>query len=151
MTTPLIMPTNLLRPEDVVEFIANYLKDSPLPLKYVAKYDEPLLPKYPAVLVMSGGLQKEIHATHTWLLTLRAELYVMHAAMGNGRATRNYEDLVLATQVVNYLERDLKLGRRIIAGWVENETPGAMPPRHEKAAAVISTRLLWAGTNEARF
>lgn len=148
---PIVAPALLLRPEDVVEFISGYLSDSSLPIEYVAKYDEPLLPRYPAVLVMSGRYQKELHATHTWLLTLRAEIYVMHAKMTVDRATRNYEDLVLATQIVSYLERDLSFGRKIIAGWVEDEAPGAMPPRSSKGAAIVSTRLLWAGTTEARF
>lgn len=148
---PIVTSATIERPEDVVEFLSDYLKDSSLPIEYVAKYDEPLLPKYPAVLVMSGQMQKDLHGTHTWLLTLRAEIYVMHAKMTVSRATRNYEDLVLATQIVNYLERDLTLGRKIIAGWVENETPGAMPPRSAKGAAIVSTRLMWAGTTEARF
>lgn len=148
---PLLTVTSLVRPEDVVEFLADYLNDSPLPLAYVAKYDEPLIPEYPAVQIMSGPLTKAVHGLHTWLLTLRADIYVMHARMTESRATRNYEDLVLTTQIVSYLERDLKLGKRIIQGFVENETPGAMPPRSEKGAAIVSTRLGWIGTNEARF
>lgn len=149
---PIVTPTVISRPEHVVEFLSDLLKDaSSLGLAYVAKYDEPLLPEYPAALVMAGPMQKEIHATHTWLLTLRAEIYVMHARLTTDRATRNYEDLVLATQIVNFLERDLSFGRKIVAGWVESETPGAMPPRVSKGAAIVSTRLLWAGTTEARF
>jgi hypothetical protein len=148
---PIVAAPLITRPEHVIEFISDYLANSSLPLAYVAKYDEPIIPTYPAALVMSGGFQKEIHATHTWLLTLRAEIYVMHAKMTVDRATRNYEDLVLATQIVEYLERDLTLGGKIIAGWVESETPGAMPPRNAKGSAVVSTRLLWAGTTEARF
>lgn len=142
--------TTITRPEDVIEFLSEYLKESSIPFEYVAKYDEPLLPAYPAALVMPGPLTKELHATHTWLLTLRADIYVMHARMTEKRETRSYNDLQLATQVVNYLERDLSLGRRIVAGWVEGEVPGAMP-RAVKGAAVISTQLRWTGTTEARF
>lgn len=141
----------ITRPEDVVEFLAGLLDDSPLPLEYVAKYDEPLLPKYPAALVMSAPLQKEIHGTHTFLLTLRAEIYVMHAKMTEARSTRNREDLKLATQIVAYLENDMSLGRRLVASWVESETPGAMPPRTAKGATVVSTRLAWQGIAETRF
>lgn len=141
----------ITRPEDVVEYLAGYLNDSPLPLEYVAKYDEPLLPKYPAALVMSAPLNKEVHGTHTFLLTLRAEIYVMHARMEETRATRNREDLQLATQIVAYLERDMSLGRRLVASWVESETPGAMPPRTAKGASVVSTRLAWQGLAETRF
>lgn len=147
---PIAQITSILRPEDVVEFLAGYLEDSSIPIEYVAKYDDPLMPKYPAVLIMSAPYTKELHATHTWAITLRAEIYVMHADMSSGRATRNKEDLELATEIVAYLEKDLKLGNRLIHSWVENETPGAMPPRG-KGAAVVSTRLTWQGITEARF
>ena len=141
----------LLRPEDVVEYLSDYISKSSLPIAYVAKYNEPLLPEYPAVQVMSGGFKKELHGTHTWLLTLRADIYVMHAKLTVNRATRNLEDLQLATQLVALLETDLTLGQRIIAGWVETETPGAMPPRSQHTEAVISTLLKWQGTQEGRF
>lgn len=147
----LLSITKILRPEDVVECIAALLADSTIPLEYVAKYDEPLLPRYPAALVMTAPFTKAIHATHTWRLTLRAEIYVMHAEMTKDRATRNYEDLQLATQIVNYLEADMTLGRRLINSFIESETPGAMPARITKGAAVVSTRLGWQGLAESRF
>lgn len=149
-TNPLAL-TNIIRPEDVIEFLAVYLEVANLGFQYIAKYDEPLLPRYPAVQIMSAPVQKELHGTHTFLLTLRAEIFVFHAKMTESRQTRSREDLELATKVVNYLEGDLSLGNRIIAGWVESETPGARPPTSPKAPPVISTRLSWSGTNEARF
>lgn len=152
MPNPVLLQLpKLLRPEHVVEFIAAYLSDSTLPLEYVAKYDEPLLPKYPAVLVMPAPFNKAFQGTHTWRLTLRAEIYLMHADMNLDRATRNKQDMELASQVVAYLERDMKLGGRLIQSFVESETPGAMPPRGEKGAAVVSTRMTWQGLQEARF
>jgi hypothetical protein len=141
----------LRRPEDAVEFLAAYIALGRLGFEYIARYDEPLLPKYPAVQIMSGQLQKDLHGTHTWLLTIRAEVYVFHAKMTESRQTRSREDLLLATKLVDYLERDITLGDRVIAGWVESEQPGARPPATAKGAAVISTRLLWSCTNEARF
>jgi hypothetical protein len=143
--------TVINRPEHAVEYLALLLKESTLPLEYVAKYDEPLLPNYPAAVVRSGQYTKEVHGTQTWLLTLRCEIYVMHARMTEDRATRNLEDLKLATKVVSLLERDKKLSGRVIFSHVENEVPGAMPPRSEKAAAVVSTRLAWQAITEARF
>ncbi len=141
----------LNRPEHVVEYLANYLSRSDIAIAYIAKYDEPLLPEYPAVLVMSSQFTKEYHGTHTWLLTLRAEMYVMHALMTESRATRNLNDLKLATEIVSYIEQDMTLGGRVIHSWVEDEKPGVMPPRGEKGAAVVSTRLSWQGITEARF
>lgn len=148
---PIVQPSLITRPEDIVEFLADYLKASTLPLAYVAKYDEPRMPDYPAVQIIPGPYTKELYGTHTWLLTLRADLFVMHAKMTSSRESRSREDLELATKVVAYVERDLSFGRKIIAGWVTNEQPFSIPPRSEKGAAVISTRLSWAGTTEARF
>lgn len=148
---PVVAVERLTRPEHVVEYLAGFLADSTLPLAYIAKYDERLLNEYPAALVVSGGHEKEIHGTHTWLITLRADIYIMHAKLTEDRATRNKTDLELATSVVALLEEDLSLGQRIIAGFVEREIPGAMPPRTAKGSAVVSTRLSWAGTVEGRF
>lgn len=139
------------RPEDVVEFLAAYIEIGHLGIEYIAKYDEPLLPKYPAVQVMSGGLEKALHGTHTWLLTIRAEIFVFHGKMTESRQTRSRNDLIIATKVVDWLEKDITLQDRVIAGWVENEVPGARPPMTGKGAAIISTRLTWTCTNEARF
>lgn len=148
---PIVTTEPFTRPEHVIEFLAGYLSDSTIPLEYVAKYDEPLLPQYPAAQILSGPMEKSVHGTRTFLLTFRAEIYVMHGKMTESRATRNLRDLQLATQVVAYLENDMELGGRIIAGFVESEIPGAMPPRTDKGAPIISTRLSWAGTQEARF
>jgi hypothetical protein len=148
---PIVSVEPMLRPEDVVEFFADFIKKSNLPFEYVAKYNENLLPQYPAIQIMSGGFQKELHATHTFLLTLRADIYVMHAKLTESRATRSLNDLKLATQTVELIEKDLTLGGRCIAGWVETERPGAIPPRTAKGEAVISTLLMWRGTQEGRF
>lgn len=134
-----------------MQFLVGYLSDSNIPVNSVISYDDPLVTGYPAIQVVPGQMQKDLHGTHTWLLTFRVEIFVMHAKMTMSRATRTEEDLKLATQVVQYLEQDLSLGGRIIAGFVESENPGAMPPRANKGAPIISTRLAWAGTTEARF
>jgi hypothetical protein len=149
-TNPLAIST-IRRPEDCVEFLAAYIELGSLGFEYIAKYDEPLLPVYPAVQIMSGPMQKDLHGTHTWLLTIRAEIFVFHARMTQSRQTRSRDDLLLATKLVDYLERDISMGDKIIAGWVEAEIPGARPPSNNKGAAVISTRLTWSCTNEARF
>lgn len=149
-TNPLAISV-LRRPEDVVEFLAAYIGIGSLGFEYIAKYDEPLLPKYPGVQILGGQLTKELHGTHTWLLTMRAEIFVFHARMTDSRQVRTRDDLLLATRLVDYLEHDISLGDKVIAGWVEDEVPGARPPLSNKGAAIISTRLAWSCTNEARF
>lgn len=148
---PIASIQKILRPEDGVEFISSYLENSSLPIKSVNKYDEVHIVEYPAVQIMSGGFTKEIHGTHTWALGIRVDVYVLHAVLTENRATRNLNDLLLATQIVAFLEADMTFGQRIIHGWVENERPGISPPGLGKAAPVISTLLQWRGTNEGRF
>lgn len=141
----------LVRPEHVVEFLAQYISDSTLGFKSINKYDEFNRQEYPAVQIVPGPFTKELHATHTWALSLRADIYVMHGAMSDSRATRNLNDLILATETVAYLEQDLTLGERIIQGWIESELPGVMPPRGSRSDAVVSTRLTWLGLTQGRY
>lgn len=149
---PVVTISSITRPEHAIEFFADMINESDLPIKGVNKYDERVVSEYPAIQILSGGYTKEIHALHTFLVTVRVDFYLMHAAMTESRATRNYNDLVLASQFVALLEKDLSFGKKVIAGWIEQEQPGTMPPGIlGKSEAVISTRLHWRGTNEVRF
>lgn len=149
----------ILRPEDGVEVIAAILEASDLPIRSVIKYDESFATAYPAVQVMSGGFEKNLHALHTWLLTIRVDIYVMHTLLTEDRQTRNLNDLRLASDVVALLEGSidggapLELGNdRVIAGWVEKEQPGRMPPSGiTKGKAVVGTLLSYMCTNEGRY
>ena len=148
---PVVIVNRITRPEHLVEHFSNIIGDSALGFKYVAKYDERLLPQYPAVLIMGGPLQKEVHGTHTFAVSLRVDIYLFHAKLTEDRQTRNYNDLVKATQLVNLLEADPTLGGRVIFGWVESEVPGVNPPRQARAETVISTRISYQATQETRF
>lgn len=166
---PVATVDKVLRPEDGVEVVASILEASNLPIEAVIRYDEAFASGYPAVQVMSGGFEKTIHALHTWLLTIRVDIYVMHALITEDRQTRNLNDLRLATDIVALLEgpidggTPLNLGRyfntdtneyedRVIAGWVEKEQPGRMPPSGiTKGKAVVGTLLSYMCTNEGRF
>jgi hypothetical protein len=66
-------------------------------------------------------------------------------------ASRSLEDLKLATQVVDFVEKDGTLGGRIIQGWVATEVPGASQINSRKSDVVVSTRLAWEGISERRF
>ena len=166
---PIVTVDSVTRPEHGVEVVASILENSTLPLESVIKYDEAFAQGYPSVQVMSGGYEKEIHGLHTWLYTVRVDIYVMHAQLSDDRQTRNLNDLKLATDIVALLEGPidggdpLKLGRyfdtdlndyrdRVIAGWVERENPGRMPPSGiTKGKSVVSTLLNYVCTNEGRF
>lgn len=143
--------SKIYRPEELVEHFETMFLNSTLPLEYVAKYDEKLIPRYPAVQIQPGTFDEEPHATHTRLITLRAFIYIMHAKLTVNRRTRTLEDLLLATQVKYFLEEDVTLGQRIIHGFVDSETPAAFPPRAQKGDAIVGTRMTWTGAQEIRW
>jgi hypothetical protein len=145
------IPDKITRPEDLVEFFEQFFAAGPFSLEYIAKYDEELIPKYPALHIQAAPFDKTLHSTHTFLVALRASIHILHANFMVDRQTRNYQDLKLASQVVDYLENDMTLGGKVIQGWVESETPGVLPPRVTKADAVVSTRLNWLGMQQRRF
>ncbi len=150
--SPVVTIDKITRPEHAVEYLADLINKSNLPIEGVNRYDEKVVKNYPAVQILSGGYAKEVHALHTFIVTVRVDIYLMHATMTEDRATRNYNDLALATQLVALLEKDLSLGQRVIGAFVEQEQPGTMPPGVlGKNESVISTRLHWRGTNEVRF
>lgn len=150
-------PNTITRPEELVEFLAQLFQNSTLGFEYIAKYDEKLIPKYPAIHIQAASFDKTLHSTETFLIGMRAAIHVLHANMLQDRTTRNKEDLILATKVVEFLEADMTFfnpdtgNGRIIQGWVEGEIPGVLPPRVTKGDAVISTRLNWMGIVQRRF
>jgi len=144
-------PTTITRPEELVEFLADYVEKSDLGFEYVAKYDEVMIPKYPAIHIQAANFDKTLHSTETFLIGMRAAFHVLHADMMVDRVTRNYEDLALATKVISFLEKDMTLGNHIIYGFVESEIAGVLPPRVTKGEAIISTRLNWFGISQRRF
>jgi hypothetical protein len=141
----------ITRPEHLVEYLSLLVEDSSLPFAYIAKYDETLIPEYPACQIQPGTMDKDVHGTHTFMIGLRAFLYVMHAKMTVGHQVRSLEDLQLATDLVALLEQDLTFGGRVISGWVDSETPATFPPRASKGDIVVGTRLTWNGLQEVRF
>lgn len=152
----------ITRSEELVETLAGLITGSTLAVEYVAKYDEELVPKYPAILIQPGPIGKEPEGLYSFLYDLRASIYVLHADLTLSHARRSLEDLRLATKVVEVLEADRTLGmwqdldtmewhKRIIFGYVESELAAALPPRSARSRAVVSTRLSWRGTNKVRF
>lgn len=149
---PVVEITKITRPEHAVEALAEKIAGSTLGFKSVTKYDDLYVQEYPAVRIMAGHMNKELGGTHTFDILLRADIYVMHANMSEDRPTRNLNDLMLATDLVAYLEEDMSLTERLIHSWIESETPGIMPPRSRgDGLGIISTRLSWQGITRGRF
>lgn len=67
--------------------------------------NERLKPQYPAVVVMAGGKQKTVHATHVFLVFLEVQVLVYHAKLDSTHTERTDDDLSLVTDIENWLER----------------------------------------------
>lgn len=145
------MATKISEPEELVPLLAELLEGSDLPFKYVGRYDESLIPGYPAAQVQPGQFNKELHGSSTWLITMHASIFIMHANMNVSRRTRNEEDLILATRTTQLIERDMTLGGRVIHGFIEAKVPAVVPLGSDKDGGIISTQLLWVGITETRF
>jgi len=150
---PVVTQSQFVRPEEIVEYFKTEFEDNAglLGIEYVGAYNERLLPRYPAIVISAGGSDKELHGTHTFLVTTRVFVYVYHAQMRSSDVSRNLADLELATAVVDFMERDMTLGNRIVQGWVEAEFPSARQLNATKGEVVVSTRLTWMGISERRF
>lgn len=131
-------------------------KAGPLGIQYVGSYNERIIPKYPAILVVPGGKTKTLHGTHTFNVGFTVYLYIYHANFTLTKRERSKADLQLVSRVETELEVDMGWsdngsGRRIIQGWVEEEEPGVLQPRATKGDAVICTRLTWRCISQRRF
>lgn len=147
----------IYRPEQAVEMIAELLQDNgeQLGIQYVGKYEERLIPRYPSVIVSAGMTEKEVHATHTFAITLRSTIWVYHANLTKTHQQRSLEDLELATAVVALLEDDFTWKEdgveRLVFGFVESEVPGVIAPRSGRGEPVVGTKLEWNGTTQKRW
>jgi len=148
---PVAVITNITRPEELVPYLADYIGDNIPEIKFVSKYDESLIPDYPCVQIQPGDVSREYHSTHTFMVYLRALIYVMHDRLTQTKRVRSEEELKLATKVVDLLLSDIKLGGRVIDGFVDSEVPDILPPRSPRGDIVVSTRIGWVGKNEVRF
>lgn len=124
-----------------------------LGIQYVARIDEELYPRFPAVLVsMERPLQRELHATGMFKVTFHLDLWIFHAKLTVGKAIRSREDIQLATSVRKLLHSDYTLGSHIIFGYVTGEFPGVTARIvGQKARSVVTTRLTWEGQNRVLY
>ncbi len=140
---------DILQPFD---FIVKLLDDNKatLGLKYIAQHDEQFIPEYPAVLCQTDNTERILHATQMFMVQWSIDLWVFHAKMSISKAERSREDIELATGIRKLLHVDKTLEGHIIHGWVVNELPGMLANR-ETGDAIVTTRMIWQGTNRVRF
>ena len=123
-----------------------------LGLKYVAENDEELIPEYPAVLVQTDTLNREIHATQMYLVQFMLDIWVLHADMTESTAVRSRTDIELATNVRKLLHENSTLDGHIIFGFITGEIPGvAARVIGANVVTAVTTRLTWIGENRVPF
>jgi hypothetical protein len=131
-------------------------QSGPLGIKFVGAYEEKLIPRFPAVVVVPGGQAKTFHGTHTFQINATLYFYIYHANLTLTKRERSKADLQLVSKLETELDSDMGWtdetgSRRVIQGWVEQEEPGILQPRASKGDAVICTRLTWRAISQRRF
>ncbi len=140
-------------PEEAIDMLYQLINDNAgmLGMEYVGRYDENLLPRYPNIVISPGQKNKEVHATHTFNVQLRATLWIYHAKLTVTHTERSEEDLAFATAVENLIEEDKTFGGRVIFSFVESSTPGVIAPRIGKGDGIVGTRLAWECLTQQRW
>jgi hypothetical protein len=148
---PVVTAARFTRPEEIVDALADLIEMNIPEFNYISRYDEDLIPEYPCCQIQPGDTSRTFHGTHTLEIFLRAFIFVMHDKMTISKRMRSEEDMKLATKVVDLLDLNITLGRKIIDGLVESEVPTALPPRTRKGDIVVCTRIGWVGKTQTRF
>jgi len=137
------------------DYIIDLLDDNKaeLGVRYIAQLDEDLLPSYPAILVnMEVPVEREQHSTQVFRVVFNIDIWIFHAQLTIGKATRSRADIELATNVRKLLHSDFTLGDHIIFGFVSGEYPGrSARVVGGKVSTVVTTRLTWTGQNRVMY
>ena len=142
---------DILQPFD---FIVGLLDDNKatLGLRYIAENDEQLLPQYPAMLIQTDNVVRDIHATGQFLVEFYLDLWIFHAQLSVSTAVRSRKDIELATAVRKLLHANRTLDDHIIFGYVNGEFPGVSARVVEQnVVTTVTTRLTWRGENRVPF
>jgi len=103
--------------------------------------DERLKPEYPAVVVLSGGKQKELHHTHVFLVSMEVLIMVYHARLDNSHTQRTKEDLELVTNIENTIETgEMNFNGAVVFAFIQQTAPITGAARMNDA--VVGTQML---------
>jgi hypothetical protein len=104
---------------------------------------------YPAAIVSSGALQRELATTAQFGIFLNVIVWVYHALLTQDHATRTKNDLLMATAIREIFHADLTLGGKVIAGFFDSELPGQI--NRNAGDSVIATRMSYIATTRKVF
>lgn len=143
---------------EIIDMVVGKLesRSGPLGIQYVGKYDEKRIIQYPAVVVVPGTRDKEVHATNTFQVGIELGLYVYHADLTLTKRERSKADLQLVSDIEAELELDYRWldedgAPRLIFSYISNEEPGVLQTRNRKSAVVIGTKMTWRALSQRRF
>ncbi len=122
----------------------------PLGLKFVGKYDEKRLPRYPSVVVSAGGQGKSLHGMSTFNIDFSVILWVYHGDMTVPHAVRSEEDLRLVERIEELIEGDYTLDGLVIFGFITDQQPGVVQPNAPKGDVIAGTRMEWSALSQRR-
>lgn len=149
------MAQDFYDPLQVLDYLSTKLDDNKatLGIRYIAKLDEDLFPRYPAILLtMDTPLDRELHGTRMFRVQFNIDLWIFHAQLTQGKAVRSETDIQLATDVRKLLHADFDLGGHIVFGYVQFEHGGRIARAiGQKVDTVVATRLAWVGENRVLF
>ena len=148
-------------PEELIDTLESFLtlhkKD--LGIETIAYHQERLIPKFPAIQITAGPVDRAIHGTRTYNVELTADIWVMHAKLTDSYRTRTKKDMELATQIWNLLKGNVNdpedrrtaqtLGGVIVHGFVAHQIPGIAAAPHSDA--IIATQLHYTALTQERF
>jgi hypothetical protein len=142
---------DILQPFDHIHQLLDDNKAA-LGLRYIAQHEENLIPEYPAMLLQTDVVNRELHATQEFLVEWGLDLWIFHAQISASSAVRSRKDIELATNVRKLLHTNRTLGGHIIFGFVNGEFPGVSVRVIEtNTVTTITTRLTWIGQNVVPF
>lgn len=142
---------DILQPFD---YIVNLLDNNKatLGLRYIAQNDEDLIPGYPAVLVQTDNTIRTRHATQMFRAEWHLDIWVFHADMSVGAATRSRKDIELATAIRKLIHTKKDMDGHIVEGFIDGELPGVTARViGGGVSTVVTTRLTWVGENRVRY
>jgi hypothetical protein len=142
-----------VRIEELADYWVGRLDDESdfLGFKFVGGYDEPLTTAFPAVHISTGTTNKEVHATHMYLVQYELEFTILHAQADEDHRTRSREMLRLVTDLVNFLESDKTIDGRIIFGYVLRERSGVLTARSRQSEFIVASMITYQATVEVPF
>lgn len=146
------------RPEQVIEYWREHfeLHKDMLGLRTIASYEATSIGEFPALSISGVRMSKDLHGIRTYLYTWRCWFYVMHNQATLDRTRRSIEDLLLASDVVRFIESNKELKdedhptKRVLFSYISDEEPGVVDP-FTSGSLIVSTRLSWVATSEGRF